>query len=926
MKPTQVTELFANMRKTFVSFFSILMFVALGVGVFVGINWTAPALQNAAEAEFDEGAFHHVQVSLPYGLSQDDIAALAALEDVDEVEPVLQAFATYSAKGRDYTFKLQTIDKSIDKPIQVQGSLPQRDDEIALKASSAAEFGLGIGDTLRFKGAGAAVAGVNQLVNSEYTITALVESPDCIALSSSTYGFSTTGGVDALAWLPAKAFDSRAYLDGFTTVNLRCEGLSGLDTFSGAYEAASRQVEERIAQLGSERSPSRFEEVYALVQKKIEVGDELIGMAKELLAQIDGTAGTDDVAFDKGRCTDVVNQAIEAEVLTPDEGIMAFALIAAADEASREGAGSRSKLPEGADAEAAAFIEAKEAALEAAKSQLAEMKDYDWTVAGRSYNGGVAQASLFSGMTSRLSLSMAALFVIVGLLVSYSAVGRIVHEQITQIGTKKALGLRGSEITASFLAYSALAVVAGAVVGIAVGVVVVEGIIGRALGSRFIMGAYPPYFGPLMGLGVTALELALVLGATWLACRDVLRAQAVDLLRGEKPPDSKGRFYEKWRIWERLPLFTQTIVNNCANDRRRVFSTIVGVAGCTALIVTAITLNDDVLGSCDAQYDNVYGFNAIASVEASPENAVDGVEAALQAQGVETAQVRRRSFAVYEPDGALAVARVVVPADEASFGQLYHVNVVEGAPFDPSAEGAWISQAYASHVGAKVGDELVLGGSDGTRYQLRIAGFYEFYLPQFELVMGRETYESAFGGDGSPNAILADTGAQSAGDVSKAISGTPGFVSLADDHAAQRSSFNSFASLSRTVVLVYLALATLMAIVVLLNLNVMFIEEKKREIITLMINGFSTRDAKRYIYNDTIVLTAVGIVLGLVFGAVMGSVTVAAIEPDTASFFKGIAWRAIAVGAGGSALLAVIMSAIALRRIPRFTLTDINKT
>jgi putative ABC transport system permease protein len=126
-------------------------------------------------------------------------------------------------------------------------------------------------------------------------------------------------------------------------------------------------------------------------------------------------------------------------------------------------------------------------------------------------------------------------------------------------------------------------------------------------------------------------------------------------------------------------------------------------------------------------------------------------------------------------------------------------------------------------------------------------------------------------------------------------------------------------------VAIYIALSVLMAIVVLLNLNVMFIDEKKRELIVLMINGFSGKDAKRYIYYDTIVLTAIGIILGLVLGCIMGSITVGAIEPSTATFVKDVDWLAVGIGVVGSALLALIMSLISLRRIPRFNLTDINR-
>ena len=176
-----------------------------------------------------------------------------------------------------------------------------------------------------------------------------------------------------------------------------------------------------------------------------------------------------------------------------------------------------------------------------------------------------------------------------------------------------------------------------------------------------------------------------------------------------------------------------------------------------------------------------------------------------------------------------------------------------------------------------------------------------------------------------PNVVLAQTGDVSVEDVSQAVASVESIDSVSDDATYQQGNFKTFSSVSGAVVAIYLALAALMAVVVLLNLNVMFIDEKKRELIVLMINGFSVKDAKHYISYDSIVLTVVGIVVGIILGCAMGSTTVATIEPSTAVFLKGVDPFAIAVGIVGSAILAIIMSKIALRRIPRFALTDINK-
>ena len=191
--------------------------------------------------------------------------------------------------------------------------------------------------------------------------------------------------------------------------------------------------------------------------------------------------------------------------------------------------------------------------------------------------------------------------------------------------------------------------------------------------------------------------------------------------------------------------------------------------------------------------------------------------------------------------------------------------------------------------------------------------------------MGYAYYEKEFDQTSGPNALLFDSGGEDIAALETSLADTPGLLSIVSDKANQKVNFDMFADVSRTVVLVYLVLAVLMAIVVLLNLNVMFIEEKKRDLIVLMINGFATRDAKRYIYNDTIALTIIGIVVGLVLGCIVGSVTVGSVEPAPAMFVKDVDPIAVVVGIVGSGVLALVMSMIALRRIPRFNLTDINK-
>ena len=1121
MKHTQLTELLQNIKATFVSFFSIVMFVALGVGIFTGISWTAPALENSVDELYQTNNLHNVQIQYPYGVTDEDIKKISAVEGVTKVEPGWFSYQTYHSSSGDQTVKVQTLPGTINELIVVDGELPAKVGEIAMKSSSAKDMELSIGDTIRFANDGSNDSEMKYLEESSFTITALVESPEYAARSTQTFGMSTApnSAINLIAWVPGDTFKKSAFQDGYPCVNVSCESLKGINTFTDEYAQASAPIVKAISALGDELGPARYDDLHAKVQDKVDEGAKqleearqkvsdgqaqieqgektleekraqlesgeqqlaqglpllqqkqaefesgkkqyksktaelseaqsqydnamaAIEQAKGSLSTLKGTVSAEEAAQAQAKADyestkKDLDKQLKAKKITQKEYDKKLAAAAAARDKAVEDSNARidaackstsadykkatgedmpialthknvdaaiaaadkalanvdnvkvtfkgktvklgdakNELSKGwSEAEAAkkkldaaeselsnrwsqyyAGLNAAEAGkaelsegekkLEDAKAeleegkkkvadgekqlaegqaQLEEMRKYDWTVLARSQNGGVIEATTFCDVTSSLSFSMAALFIIVGLLVSYSAVSRIVHEQITQIGTKKALGLRGREITTSFLAYSGLAVIVGAIIGGIVGDYVVEGIIGGVLGERFITGKYDPYFGVQLFVVVTALELVLVLGATWLACRSILKEHAVELLKGEKPPASKTRFYEKWGIWEKLPLFTQTIVNNCINDKRRVFSTIVGVAGCTALIITAITLNNDVLKSYDRHYENVFDFNGIVYVKSPVDESIKNVESKLVDEVDSYAKLVRKSMRAELPNGNSAAFAVLVPDDAESFDRIYHVNSIKGEPLDLSTDGVWVTQAYVNHNPANIGDTITVDAGDGSKHQLEIRGVFEYWLTDYEIVMGKDFYQAEFDTKYEPNVIYVNTGERDIADVMWSLKDVDGFYSLEYDKINQAKNFTDFSSVSRTVVLIYLVLAILMAVVVLLNLNVMFIDEKKRELIVLMINGFSVRDAKRYIYNDTIVLTAIGIIIGVVVGCSMGSLTVGSMEPMTATFVKGVDGIAVLAGVLGSAALAFIMCAIALRRISKFNLTDINR-
>ena len=151
MKRMQLTELFADIKASLASFISILMFVALGMGIFLGISWAGPALHTASDKIFAEGNFHNFQIQFPYGLNEDDLKELSGTEGVTQIEAERQSFQTLRRGEERLTFKVQSLGQDIDVPVMVEGTLPTKTDEIAIHRESAHDLGISVGDTITFE-------------------------------------------------------------------------------------------------------------------------------------------------------------------------------------------------------------------------------------------------------------------------------------------------------------------------------------------------------------------------------------------------------------------------------------------------------------------------------------------------------------------------------------------------------------------------------------------------------------------------------------------------------------------------------------------------------------------------------------------------------------------------------------------------------
>ena len=1244
MKRTQITELFANVRATAVSFFSILLFVSLGVALYCGMCWTSAANEGATNASYLEMGLHDLEVTFPYGLTSDDIAAIGEVDGVSQVEGGYVSYQSFDDDGVPSVIALRSLPGEIDSLTVVEGELPSEVGQAAVNEVYAKSHDLSVGDTITLthdggegdattgdagdgedEGAaaagdaaagdagdgedeGAATAGdatagdaagdasatasdgMANLKTDTYTVTAIVYNSASLLDSEGALGMNDEGrNVSCLLFVPEQTFDLADIDNCYNVAEVRCDELRAYSYYSDEYLSRADEIAEAVKQAGSSRAAERSQAVVAKAQAKVddaaaeleaarrqvadgtdqldaaqdqisqsvselesaqaklEATTELLAsqssanaaLVSQTQAQIAETQALHDEAAAQLAAKQVeyatalstygasYQQAVAAQtyVATVDAALTSLdstklgldaklesgeidqasyevALAYACGEFDQAAQGAAAKLQQAApafyeqnqsaisaiamgyvpysgdydeslhacylnlaevkasqaqlqqqaaqDQQAAealkdevvalntkvaalqgsitaaqtqldatnsalnaqvaagqaqaaegsaqiaggqAQVESGQAELDERRSELAQaterletstaelksaqervdsISEMSWSVTSSRSNTCVRGVSKTSDSIRNLRVSMASLFLVVGLLVCYSAVSRIVHEQVVLVGTKKANGFYDREVTMGYLAYSALAVLAGCVLGAALACFGLEGVLLHALhytvlpqpGAVFVLS-------DLLVIG--GVELALIELATLFACHSVLKASAIELLQGGQAPSSSKRFYERWGVWRRLGLFTQTVINNCVNDRRRVLATVVGVAGCCSLIVCALYLKDNVDTSIARQTSTVFTFDGVVYADVDEEEAAaqtssgdgaaetdtaetsaaetsaDGAGAAetgtaeaaskttssaststvsdvLNAEGLAHAAVMRKTLSLRQPNGDYTVANVTVPQNFEDFGELFHLYAEQAADgVQVPVDGVWMSSGYARYFGAKVGDAITLTNSLGQSYEVPIAGFFECHTTHLAIVMSASAYERYLDETPAYNAYLVDSGERGLDALVGELRGASDFGGCEDVMTDVRLLKKSSVNLTMTIVGIYVALAVLMAVVVLLNLNVMFINEKKFELIVLMINGYSTRDAKRYVYRDNIVITAIGIVIGCVLGLAAGDYSLRSCEAVSIAFVHQMSWLAVACGAVLTALFSAAVTAIALRKIDNFSLTDINK-
>lgn len=956
-------------------FVSIAMITLLGVAVLTGIYAGCRDAFLATDRFFDTQGLHDIQVLSTAGLTDDDIAALRKVSGVAKVQGERSQTVTVDLNGKKTVTMQEIGTNGIDQPYLQSGRMPEKSGEIAVTRKFIKDSGYKKGDHITVtpqdsaSSASSAASSVSDSAESdnqtgengsqlsdsgesdnqtpsfptELTIVGVVLDPQDLTNPdgySGTNAFRSSATSDYTFFAPSDGVTGSMY----TAVTILVKDAADKDSFGDAYDDTVSEVADRIdGTVRTNRQKARHQEL-------LDAGTKQIDEAK---AQADKQFAAAQQQIDSNRSQ--LNQQID-QIVNMQAGAAAGSL----DETTRE------TLRETVIASSLQLAEAK-AQLDQAQSKLDQQKkdteqtlqskqkeledsipQVRWYVQDRSQIGGFS--SLKSDLESIRSLGNAfpIVFLLVAVMMSLTAMARMVEEDRGLIGTYTGLGYGRLAVASRYLLFALLACLIGGGLGLIAGFLGIPAFLLVVLRGLYVMPDVRLEYDWLYGTAGVALFVIGVLAATVYACAQEMRQKPANLMRPKAPRAGSRILLERIKpLWNRMSFLGKVTARNIFRFKSRLIMTVGGVAGCTALIVCGLAINDTVAALGAKQYQDVYQYDLM--VVANDDDA-DAMRQKVASDGRVTSSmdVRVESGDLTGDSGSESIQLVAVPDSERSeFGKMVTLRPVRSSWVDGAADtvslgddGVIVSQSAASAMGVKAGGTVTLTNGDDTQAEAHVSAVIRSVIGS-DVYVSETYYHQLFdtATSGTPSASSSSDSGES--DNQNGESGTSNGASsngqqlvwnamyanlkgsgesqaayaekLEDDDAVMKAvscahMAESFKfDLMGAVVALIVALAGGLALVVLFTLANTNVSEREREMATLKVLGFFDKEVHHYVNREMMVLTMMGVVLGLPLGRFVGGLLTAALNMPALYFEVECTPLSYVIAAGATMAFALLV-------------------
>ncbi|MCR5575394.1 MAG: hypothetical protein K6F56_00100 [Oscillospiraceae bacterium] len=540
-----------------------------------------------------------------------------------------------------------------------------------------------------------------------------------------------------------------------------------------------------------------------------------------------------------------------------------------------------------------------------------------WVVLDNRSNGGFLYAEANASKLSSLSMSFSMIFLVVGALVIYATIGRMVEQHRSLIGATKAMGLYNREVFAKYLFFACSAVLLGVGLGILIACFPLQRTILDSYEKLLNYGTGTRSFLPLETGLVVAGAFAISVVAVYLGCGHLLRLPAIQLMQNAV----NGGTQKSARRSARRSLFYRLVFRNMRTDWSRVLVTIISIAGGCALMTVGFTLRYGISGVPGRQFGGILRYEAEVFFDAGEHpDAAARIEELLDRYGLPHIPVSKTD-SIFEVDESLSNATLIAAEKGSMDGYFALASLDGGETLELPDSGALVPRRFWEYYGIGPGGSVAVYNSDLSLNLLKVAGVFENYYGQL-FFLTPQSYEEAFGTAPTPNCFFVKTEGMPLDTLREALSGVQGLVKVSDA-CAERTMIEQFTASLNLVVWLMLFIAGMMACFIVANFTLTYIQRKTRELTIMRINGFSTRECVRYSALDLVVTTILGTLLGLLVGSFLGRAILSTTETPYIQMIREPAVQTYLYAALITCGFSVFTNGFALRRIKRLKLSDL---
>ena len=830
MKRTTLREI----RQSFGRFFAIFAIIALGVGFFAGLKNATPTMTKTVNSFLSEKQLYDYRLISTIGWSSQEVNIFKQLPDVRYAEGSYSYDIIYNYNSKEeMILKTHSITQNINDIVLEKGRMPENGNECVVDTHIRDIPKIGeklIVSDSNFDST------LNELSFKELTVVGYVNSSYYINIERGTTSLGN-GTVSGFIYVLPSAFKSDLYTEIFIK-------------FDHDYPIYSEQYKE-------------------FMKKQKETWDYAVYLAARF------------------RLINLIFETIDADEIPELKALPEYAeienLINTVD------LNNISELANSKDLIRIAGIVEKIDFDKLIKtyrtSDFASDISLETYILERNTNVGYSCFESDSKIVEQIANVFPIFFILVAALVCMTTMNRMVEEQRTQIGIFKALGYSNGKIMSKFMFYSGSAAMLGCVFGYIVGIILFPKVIWKAYSLMYIPIPLKYVFDTRLALISLLVAILCSIGTTWFSCHVELSETAASLMRPKAPMAGKRIFLEHIPfIWKKLRFLYKVSIRNIFRYKRRFFMMVLGISGCTALLLTGLGLYDSIADFAKMQYEEIEIADAgLVFLNGNGNLIPSSLEEKLNEHTRDYLILHEASWDLVTEDTVKGV-NLLVPFDYADIDNYINFHNENGTHIDaPKENEAIISNGIANRLNIHVGDEITLRDENMRRLKLVISGIYENHVYNY-IFTTRATVEEQIEEPLNCNTLYINF--PDGSDMYKLSAEL-----MKDKNVAKVSLFmdlqkrvsNMMKSLNYVVYLVIIC-AAFLAFIVIYNLTNINITERIREIATIKVLGFFKNETSAYVFRENILLTSIGIIIGLFLGVLLHRFVMSQIVVDIVSF------------------------------------------